>query len=116
MRESRRFAREQIPNRKHYRVPAKPPITLGEMQEGETKWVWAYCEAFSGRWSCSHHAPIALAPYVIRWGYGLVSWISMPSPLRFPLAFAPVALSSRRRVTSIGGLPKSLDSDSRGTH
>jgi hypothetical protein len=68
MRESRRLAREQIPNRKHYRVPAMPPITLGEMQEGETKWVWAYCEAFSRRWWCSHHAPIALAPYVIRWG------------------------------------------------
>jgi hypothetical protein len=68
MRGSRRSAREQIPNRKRYTASVGPPMTLGEMQQGETKWVWAYCEAFDRQWYCQHRAPIALAPYVIRWG------------------------------------------------
>ena len=41
-----------------------PVPTLGQLQTGEVKWVWAYCE----RMGCSHVAPVALAPYVIRWG------------------------------------------------
>jgi hypothetical protein len=28
------------------------------------KWLWVYCAAYG----CLHHAPMAIAPFVIRWG------------------------------------------------
>jgi len=43
---------------------AGPVPTIGEILRGETKWFWAYCE----RMGCGHSAPIALAPFAIRWG------------------------------------------------
>jgi hypothetical protein len=38
-----------------------PRPTLGELQR-TTPWVWLWCE------SCQHHAPLACAVAVIRWG------------------------------------------------
>lgn len=49
----------------------KPPIlepgpvpTIGGMLRTDLKWMWSYCE----RIGCGHSAPIALAPFAIRWG------------------------------------------------
>jgi hypothetical protein len=41
-----------------------PVPTIGAFLSGDTKWFWAYCE----RMGCGHVAPIALAPFAIRWG------------------------------------------------
>lgn len=41
-----------------------PVPTIGAFLSGEAKWFWAYCE----RIGCGHAAPIALAPFAIRWG------------------------------------------------
>jgi hypothetical protein len=38
-----------------------PRPTLGELQQA-TPWVWLWCER------CQHHAPLACAVAVIRWG------------------------------------------------
>jgi hypothetical protein len=38
-----------------------PRPTLGELQRA-TPWVWLWCER------CQHHAPLACAVAVIRWG------------------------------------------------
>ena len=47
-------------------VPGPIP-TLGELQQG-TPWVWAYREGRSPAGKpCMHHAPLAIAPFVIRW-------------------------------------------------
>jgi hypothetical protein len=47
------------------RVMEPGPIpAIGEMLSGETKWLWAHCQ----RMSCCHYAPVALAPFAIRWG------------------------------------------------
>lgn len=46
------------------RRPASGPVpSLGHIREGEP-WVWIYC-ANAG---CNYYRPIALAPYIIRWG------------------------------------------------
>ena len=59
-------------DRPQQRRPAPPgPVpTLGELQRGTPKWVWAICNGLdvSGRIACLHRAPLALAPFVIRWG------------------------------------------------
>ena len=48
----------------------RPVPTLGELQTGSTKWVWAFCNDLdeSGRVAWLHRAPLALAPFVIRCG------------------------------------------------
>jgi len=39
-----------------------PPVpTLGQIHRG-TPWLWLNCPA------CRHHRPVAIAPFVIRWG------------------------------------------------
>lgn len=38
-------------------------MSLGDVQR-TTPWTWAYCE----RQSCGRGVPLAIAPYVIRWG------------------------------------------------
>src|SRR5215469_8646729 len=42
-----------------------PAPTLGELRHA-TPWVWLWCER------CQHHAPLACAVAVIRWGSGRV--------------------------------------------
>jgi hypothetical protein len=42
---------------------AGPVATLGDLRSS-TAWLWIYCE---GR-GCGHCAPVALAPFIIRWG------------------------------------------------
>jgi hypothetical protein len=45
--------------------PLRPIPTLGKIQQDALdKWVWASCAGYG----CNHHAPLALAPFVIRWG------------------------------------------------
>src|SRR5947207_13878239 len=55
--------REDVPQRRS-RTPPGPVTTLGELQHG-TPWVWAYCE---GPDAIGRRSPLALAPFVIRWG------------------------------------------------
>lgn len=40
-----------------------PVPTLAELRQ-QAPWVWAQC----WRYGCGHARPIALAPYIIRWG------------------------------------------------
>src|SRR5437763_11425034 len=58
---------KNVPQRRS-RTPPGPVPTLGELQHG-TPWIWAYCEGLDtiGR-PCMHRTPLALAPFVIRWG------------------------------------------------
>ena len=65
----RKMPREDQPQR-NPPAPPGPVPTLGELQAGSTKWVWAICNGLdeSGRVACLHRAPLALAPFVIRWG------------------------------------------------
>jgi hypothetical protein len=59
--------REDIPQRRH-RTPPGPVPTLGELQEG-TPWLWAVCDGLDACGKpCLHRTPLALAPFVIRWG------------------------------------------------
>jgi hypothetical protein len=47
------------------RGPPSPVPTLGSMQRSTPgKWLWVYCAAYG----CLHHSPMAIAPFVIRWG------------------------------------------------
>lgn len=41
-----------------------PSFTLGQMRQ-DTCWCWVYC---GDEQNCRHHRPIALAPFIIRWG------------------------------------------------
>jgi hypothetical protein len=41
--------------------PQGPIPTLGELQ-ASTSWTWVWCER------CQHHAPMAFAPLILRWG------------------------------------------------
>lgn len=44
-------------------MESRPPVpTIGELQKA-SRWLWLYCAA-----DCGHHKPLALAPFVIRWG------------------------------------------------
>ena len=65
----RKIPREGQP-RRNPPAPPGPVPTLGELQAGSSKWVWAICNGLdeSGRVACLHRAPLALAPFVIRWG------------------------------------------------
>ena len=49
-------------SRHQHRSPPGPRPTLGELQRGDCKWRWLYCER------CLHRAPFAVAAAVIRWG------------------------------------------------
>ena len=62
----RKMPREVQPQR-NPPAPPGPVPTLGELQAGSTKWVWAICNGLdeSGRVACLHRAPLALA---LRWG------------------------------------------------
>ena len=55
-------------SRDHERKPRiiepGPVPTIGDLLETDLKWMHAYCE----RIGCGHSAPIALAPFPIRWG------------------------------------------------
>jgi hypothetical protein len=44
--------------------------TLGDLQRDSSKCLWAICNGVeeSGRVACLHRAPLASAPYFIRWG------------------------------------------------
>src|SRR5215470_51428 len=44
-------------------------ITIGELQRTPGGWVWVYCEGQG----CGHHAAMAVAPLVIRWGHDVSS-------------------------------------------
>jgi hypothetical protein len=50
--------------RKRSGEPAGLAPTLGQLHDAGPKWLWLYCQA-PGRY---HHAPAAIAPFVIRWG------------------------------------------------
>lgn len=43
------------------KYPRGPVATLGQLQKG-MGWAWLWCDR------CQHHAPMLLAPLVIRWG------------------------------------------------
>ena len=45
------------------RFPSPPVATLGQLHR-PPGWTWVYCAARG----CPHHAALALAPLVIRWG------------------------------------------------
>jgi hypothetical protein len=56
-----------MPRRRPRQLPGPVP-TLGQLQAGSSKWVWAICEGMSRKGEpCMHRAPLALAPFVIRW-------------------------------------------------
>ena len=57
----RKSSREELPRLRAIRSPPGPPATLANLQR-DPKWVWLHCHA------CPHHAPAAVAPFVIRWG------------------------------------------------
>ena len=60
--------REVLPQRRHNYVPPRPVPMLGQLQRGTPR-VWAYCEGLSPAGEpCLHKAPLALAPFIIRWG------------------------------------------------
>jgi hypothetical protein len=65
----RNIRREDQPQQRRPAPPGPVP-TLGELQRDSSKWVWAICNGLdaSGRIACLHRAPLALAPFVIRWG------------------------------------------------
>jgi hypothetical protein len=51
-----------------YRTPRQAPgprPTLAQLRERHS-WLWVWCER------CHHHAPMALVPFIIRWGPGRV--------------------------------------------
>jgi hypothetical protein len=57
--------------------------TLGDLLSGPSKWLWINCHTET----CRHYAPIAIAPYAIRWG------MEAPSTV----------LTSRLRCSRCGG-------------
>ena len=59
---------EQIPRRRSPRFAPGPMPTLDDLQR-ESRWVWVNC----ARHGCWHRSPMALAPLVIRWGFGVSS-------------------------------------------
>jgi hypothetical protein len=54
---------QPAPKARSYRDAPHSPLTLAQLRKG-TCWVWAYCQ---GR-ECYRGVPLALAPYIIRWG------------------------------------------------
>jgi hypothetical protein len=64
MRHGRRDPHDDPPRRPTRSRARERVCTLGEMQKTPGGWVWVYCEGQG----CSHSAPMAVAPLVIRWG------------------------------------------------
>jgi hypothetical protein len=60
----RRDPHDEPPRHRHRHRPPKRVSTLGEMQQTDGKWCWLYCNNLI----CNHSAPVAIAPFVIRWG------------------------------------------------
>jgi hypothetical protein len=65
MQKSRDWIEDVLDPRPRIIEPGPVP-TIGEFLGTDAKWCWAYCE----RIGCGHSAPIALAPFAIRWGMG----------------------------------------------
>src|SRR5262245_15882189 len=88
----RKLYREEAPQRRPRAEPGPLPA-LGELQ-ASSKWMWAICEwpGADGRQPCQHSAPLALAPFVIRWG------VDAPSDL----------MRKRLRCTACGHLGAAL--------
>jgi len=63
MRHTRRDPHDDPPRRPTRRPPDRVS-TLGEMQRTPGGWIWVHCEGQR----CGHHAAMAVAPLVIRWG------------------------------------------------
>ena len=63
----RGFTPETAPPRVAPAAPGPVP-TLGALQRRDCKWVWAHCDPIRDALPCGHMAPLALAPFVIRWG------------------------------------------------
>src|SRR4051812_20321739 len=62
----RTIAREHRPPKRRPELPGPVP-TLGELQSRYSTWVWGEGLRPGGE-PCQHKAPVALAPFVIRWG------------------------------------------------
>jgi hypothetical protein len=85
--------------------------TLAKLQRSPPgKWCWVYCAAYG----CLHHAPMAIAPFVIRWGREASSdmlrrsgrcskcgakgaTLMLPSWVSTPVGFAPFPVKSGPR-------------------
>jgi hypothetical protein len=85
--------------------------TLAQLQRSTPgKWCWVYCAAYG----CLHHAPMAIAPFVIRWGREASSdmlrrsgrcskcgakgaTLMLPSWVSTPVGFAPFPVKSGPR-------------------
>lgn len=64
----RGFTPETAPPRT-YRAEPGPVPTIGCLLATDCKWMWAYCYPDGGNGiPCGHRAPMALAPFAIRWG------------------------------------------------
>jgi hypothetical protein len=59
----RKRTEQPPPKSRPYTDPPRAPLTLAEIRKNSC-WVWAYCRK-SGRIG---QAPIAIAPFIIRWG------------------------------------------------
>jgi hypothetical protein len=64
MRHGRRDPHDDPPRRSSRSWTGDRVPTLGEMQRTPGGWVWVYCEGQG----CRHHAAMAVASLVIRWG------------------------------------------------
>jgi hypothetical protein len=59
----RKRTEQPLPKSRPYSDPPRAPLTLAELRKN-CCWVWAYC----GKSGCGGSAPIAIAPFIIRWG------------------------------------------------
>jgi hypothetical protein len=48
-------------SRTRYKSRPGPRPTLGDLHSS-SPWLWLWCER------CQHHAPVAVVPFIIRWG------------------------------------------------
>jgi hypothetical protein len=64
----RKIARVDRPPKRRPEPPGPVP-TLGELQARSSTWFWACCEGQHPTGEpCQRKIPLALAPFVIRWG------------------------------------------------
>ena len=64
--------REGLPPLRATRSRPGPIPTLSQLRKG-TCWLWVYCKA------CGRSKPVALAPYLIRWGANVSSDVLLNS-------------------------------------
>jgi len=57
----RHIPREDLPKTRTERQAASKPVSLGALRKSSC-WLWLYCNA------CGRGVPVALAPFIIRWG------------------------------------------------